>query len=398
MPGGAPPSLASGSPRASGSRVYLDHNATAPVRDEAIEAMQAALRRAWGNPSSVHAEGAAARAVVERARAEVAGLLGAEPDEIVFTAGATESNNTAIRGCAGAPGRPGTLVASAAEHPSVDAPLAALEAAGWRVARVAVDADGLLDPEAVAAALAPDTALVTLLWGNNETGVVQPLERIAPRVRARGVPLHVDATQCVGKLAIDLRRLPVDLLSLSAHKLGGPKGVGVLVVRRGREPAPLLLGGPQERRRRGGTENVPGIAGLGAACALAARELAQRRLRWGALRDRLWDGIREKVPRVRRNGSTEHALCNTLNVEFEGASGEILVQALDLEGIAASTGAACASGSVHPSHVLEAMGRPAAAARSSLRFSVGHGVDEAAIDFVLAVLPDLVARAREAAS
>jgi cysteine desulfurase len=378
-------------------RVYLDHNATTPVRDEAIEATSAALRRDWGNPSSVHAEGAAARAAVERARAEVAALLGAEPDEVVFTAGATESNNTAIRGCARAGEPPGSVVASAAEHPSVDAPLAALEAAGWRILRVPVDAEGLLDPDAVAAALRPDTALVTILWGNNETGVLQPIERIAARVRERGIPLHVDATQCVGKLAIDLRRLPVDLLSLSAHKLGGPKGVGALVARRGREPAPLLLGGPQERRRRGGTENVPGIAGLGAACALAARELPERGLRWGALRDRLWAGIREKIPRVRRNGSAAHALCNTLNVEIEGASGEVLVQALDLEGIAASTGAACASGSLHPSHVLEAMGRSAAAARSSLRLSVGHGVDEAGVDFALSVLPDLVARAREAA-
>jgi len=396
MSGGGPPSLASGSLRASGLRVYLDHNATTPVRAEAIHAMEAALQRAFGNPSSVHAEGTAARAVVERARAEVAALLGAEPEEVVFTAGATESNNTAIRGCADR-AAPGSIVASAAEHPSVDAPLAALAAAGWRIARVPVDAEGLLDPEAVAAALAPDTALVTCLWGNNETGVIQPLERIAARVRERGIPLHVDATQCVGKLAIDLRRLPVDLLSLSAHKLGGPKGVGCLVVRRGLACAPLLLGGPQERRRRGGTENVPGIAGLGAACALAARELPERIRRWSGLRDRLWDGILAKVPRVRRNGSAEHVLCNTLNVEIEGAPGEVLVQALDLEGIAASTGAACASGSVHPSHVLEAMGRSAAAARSSLRLSVGHGVDEADVDRALAVLPDLVARAREAA-
>jgi cysteine desulfurase len=375
--------------------VYLDHNATTPLREEAVAAMQAALRGAWGNPSSVHAEGAAARALVERGRAEVAGLLGADPEEVIFTAGATEANNTVLQGLRYRGGAPGSVVSSTAEHPSVEAPLAALEAAGWRVVRVGVDREGLLDPDAVVAALAPDTALVTLLWGNNETGVLQPLAAIAERVRARGVPLHVDATQCVGKLAIDLRALPVALLSLSAHKLGGPKGVGCLVARRGAALHPLLLGGPQERRRRGGTENVPGIAGLGAACALAARELPGRIERYAALRDRLWQGIREKVPRARRNGSAEHVLCNTLNVELGGASGEVLVQALDLEGIAVSTGAACASGSVHPSHVLEAMGRSAAAARASLRLSVGHGVDEAAIDRVLAVLPDLVARARE---
>lgn len=376
-------------------RVYLDHNATTPVRAEAVAAMESALRVHWGNPSSVHAEGAAARALVERGRERVAALLGAEPDEVLFTAGATESNNTALLGCLRSDGRPGGIVSSTAEHPSVDAPLDALARAGWRVTRVPVDGEGLLDPEAVAEALAPDTALVSLLWGNNETGVVQPLEAIAARVRARGIALHVDATQCVGKLPIDLRALPVDLLSLSAHKLGGPKGIGCLVVRRGARFQPLLLGGPQERRRRGGTENTPGIAGLGAACALALEELPRRIRRWGELRDRLWVGIRAKIPRVRRNGSAERALCNTLNVEVEGASGELLVQALDLEGVAVSTGAACASGSVHPSHVLAAMGRSAGAAASSLRFSVGHGVDEAQVDRVLALLPDLVARARE---
>jgi cysteine desulfurase len=379
-------------------RVYLDHNATTPVREEAIAAIESALRRAWGNPSSVHAEGGAARACVERAREEVAALLGAEPGEVVFTAGATESNNQVLQGLLHRGGAPGSVVSSAAEHPSVEAPLEALEAAGWRVIRVPVDGEGLLDPDTVVAALAPDTALVSLLWGNNETGVVQPMEAIAPRVRERGVPLHVDATQCVGKQPVDLRRVPADLLSLSAHKLGGPKGVGCLVARGGRAPASLLLGGPQERRRRGGTENVPGIAGLGAACALAARELPERIARHAALRDRLWNGIRAKIPGVRRNGSAERSLCNTLNVELAGAAAEVLVQALDLEGIAASTGAACASGSLHPSAVLEAMGRSPAEARSALRFSVGHGVDEAAIDRVLEVLPGLVARARAEAS
>jgi cysteine desulfurase len=248
-------------------RVYLDHNATTPLRAEALAAMEDALRRGWGNPSSVHAEGAAARAQVERGREQVAALLGAEPEQVVFTAGATEANNTVLQGCLRSASRPGSIVSSAVEHPSVDVPLERLAQAGWRVVRVPVDAEGLLDPDAVAAALAPDTALVTLLWGNNETGVLQPLDAIAPQLRARGIPLHVDATQCVGKLPIDLRALPIDLLSLSAHKLGGPKGVGALVVR-GAPPPPLLLGGPQTStpspimKRREGPERVTVVIAL----------------------------------------------------------------------------------------------------------------------------------------
>lgn len=378
-------------------RIYLDHNATTPVRDAVVEVMLRALRDGWGNPSSVHAEGAAARARVEQAREVVATHLGVAPGDVVFTAGASEANNTALLRIAGRPGAPGRhVVSSNVEHPSVEAPLAALESGGWRVTRVAVDREGLLDADALAEAVAPDTALVSLLYANNETGVVQPLAAIAERLHARGVKLHADVTQAVGRLPLDLRRLGADFASLSAHKFGGPKGVGCLIAPGDVAFEPWLRGGGQERGRRGGTENVPGIVGLATACELAVRELPQHAARLAELRDRLWDGIASKVPRVRRNGSARHVLPNTLNVCFEGAAGEVLVQALDLEGIAVSSGAACASGSITPSRGLLALGLGPADARASLRFSLGHGNDEAQVDRVLALLPDLVARARAA--
>jgi cysteine desulfurase len=376
-------------------RIYLDHNATTPVRDEVAEAVLRVLRDVPGNPSSAHAEGAAARAEVERARERVAALVAARPGEVVFTGGATESNNLAIFGVARAAGAMGRhLVTSAAEHPSVEEPLAALEADGFRVTRVPVDADGLVDPDAVAAAITPETALVSILWANNETGVVQSVARIADLVRARGVPLHVDATQAIGKIAVSLDAVAADLLSASAHKFNGPKGSGFLIVRGERTLAPWLRGGSQERGRRGGTHNVAGIAGLGVAAELARREVHDRADRHASLRDRLWSGIEAKVPRVRRNGAASQVLPNTLCVEFRDTAGDVLLEALDGEGIAVSAGAACASGSVHPSRTLIAMGRSTAEARASLRFSVGHGTTEAQIERVLALLPDLVARVR----
>ena len=245
-------------------------------------------------------------------------------------------------------------------------------------------------------AIEADTALVSIIWANNETGAIQPIAEIGREVAARGVPLHVDATQAVGKLPIDLARLAIGWLSCSAHKLNGPKGTGCLVARGERGPVPLLRGGPQERGRRGGTENVAGIVGFGAACRAAQRELPWRVERNRALRDRLWEGIASKVARARLNGAMAHLLPNTLNVELEGVAGEVLLQALDLEGVAVSMGAACHSGSVSPSHVLTAMGRTPEQARGSLRFSVGQGVDEAQIDRVLSLLGDRIALAREA--
>ena len=378
-------------------RIYLDHNATTPVRDEVVDAMARALRELPGNPSSVHAEGAAARAAVEAARERVAALVGAASSEVVFTSGATEANHAALHAAVASAGPAAALVTSAAEHPSIEEAAAALEGRGHRVTRIGVDGEGRLDLDALDAALSGGAALASLLLANNETGVVQDADALAARAAERAVPLHLDATQAVGKLPVDVARLGASFLSASAHKFGGPKGAGFLVCR-GRPLSPWLQGGPQERGRRGGTENVPGIVGLGVACELARRELGERATRYAALRDRLWAGIREKVPRVHWNGGAGVVLPNTLSVEFEGADGEALLQALDLEGVAVSMGAACHSGSISPSRVLAAMGRSPAQARATLRWSVGHGVDEAQIDRVLALLPDLVARAREAAA
>ena len=376
-------------------RIYLDHNATTPVRPEVVEAMARVLRDVPGNPSSVHAEGAAARAVLDRAREQVAAALGVAADEVIFTSGATEANNTALAGV-GAARTDGRrhLVSTAVEHPSLEAALLALEARGFPVTRVSVERSGRVAAEAVRAALRPDTALVSVIWANNETGVLQPVEAVADSVRECGAWLHSDVTQALGKHALPAAFGPLDLLSLSAHKLGGPKGVGALVVRRGVPVEALLLGGPQERRRRGGTENLAGIAGLGVACERAAAELTERTARDAALRDRLWHGIAAHVPGAVRNGDPAHTLANTSSVSFPGLAGELLVQALDLEGVAVSSGAACASGSIEPSPVLTAMGLDAAAARGTLRFSLGRDSTAAQIDRVLAILPGLVERIR----
>jgi len=378
-------------------RVYLDHNATTPLREEVLDSMTRVLRDVHGNPSSGHEEGRSARAAVDRARASVASLIGADADDVLFTAGATEANNTVLLGmaCAHA-GAVRHIVTSAAEHPSIEAPLERLEGEGWRVTRVGVDSEGLLDEEQFERAIESDTALVSILWANNETGVLQPIERIAALARAKGIPFHTDATQAIGKAPVDLREVPVDFLSLSAHKFNGPKGVGCLIVRGDTAFEPILHGGPQERGRRGGTENVAACVGLGTACELAERELPGRMRGSAELRDRLWEGIESKIPDVRRNGSTDRVLSNTLNVEFEGAAGELLLQALDVEGIAVSSGAACHSGSVEPSKALIAMGCSPESARGSIRFSVGYGNDAAQLDHLLRLLPDLVERARQA--
>jgi len=377
--------------------VYLDYNATSPVRPEAQREISHVLSHVHGNPSSTHAFGAEARAVLAGARSKVADALGVAPDAIVFTSGATEANNMVVRQAAlGAPGPETHLVTCATEHPSVLEPVRSLAASGCRVTILPVERDGRLDADRFEAALSPDTRLASVMWANNETGVIQPIAELARRAAAKSVPFHTDAVQALGKLPLALSRLPVTYASFSAHKLGGPKGVGALYVRQGAELAPLLCGGSQEKGRRPGTENVPGIAGFGAACAAAQAELESAHARHERLRERLWDGIRRALPDAVRNGAPEHSLAHTLNVSFTGASGEALVEALDLEGIAVATGAACHAGSTEPSHVLSAMGLPPELGASAIRFSLGPGTDDEAIARVLAVLPAVVARVRRA--
>jgi cysteine desulfurase len=373
-------------------RIYLDHNATTPIRPEVVEAMTVVLREEFGNPSSVYAEGATARARVETARAQVAGLLGADPAEIRFTGGATESNNTVLFGSLS----PGDhVVTTLVEHPSVVEPLAVLESRGVLVDRVAPDEHGCVAAGDLAAALRDETKLVAMIWANNETGSIQPVDVVSRICSERGIALHVDATQAIGKYRIDLGRVRVSSLSSSAHKLGGPKGVGALVCSNGLVLPPFLYGGGQEKGMRGGTENVASIVGYGVACELARVEAAAHVRESGELRDRLWHGIESNLEAVRRNGEPGRTLTNTLNVEFSGVAGEVLLQALDLEGVAVSAGAACHSGSIEPSKVLTAMGRTPEQARASLRFSVGWGVDEAQIDRVVELLRELVPRIRK---
>ncbi len=388
-------------------RIYLDHNATTPLRPEVSEAMERSLREGFGNPSSVSFEGARARSRVEEAREQVASLLSVAPSDVRFTSGATEANNTVLMGLLSPGGSSrgptsghtsgptgGHVVTTQVEHPSVSAPLEALAARGLRVSWVAPDETGCVPIGDLEAAITAETRLVTVIWANNETGAIQPIEALASICRARGIWLHADATQAIGKLEIDLAKLPVDSIACSAHKLGGPKGVGALVACDQAAIPALLLGGGQERGRRGGTENTIGIAGFGAACSVAAATGASQAEAMRLLRDRLWQGLCDAVPGVRWNGDPARTLPNTLNVEFEAVAGEVLLQALDLEGVAVSAGAACHSGSIEPSKILCAMGRSPEQARGSLRFSLGFGIDAAQIERTIELLSKLVPRIR----
>ena len=376
-------------------RIYLDHNAGAPLRPEAREAMLRFLG-APGNPSSAHREGAGARAAVEAARADVAALIGARPAEIVFTSGATEANNLALRGLVRPPAG---LVTTAIEHASVLETARALAAEGVRLAVVPVDGEGRVTASDVVAACAPGTALVTVGLANGEVGSVAPVAAIVAGLRGTGARLHTDAAQAAGRMPIDVRALGVDLLSLSAHKLGGPAGVGALWVSKGVALQPQMTGGPQERGERAGTENVAGIVGFGEAARLARRDLVVAAAHAARLIDRLWAGIEARVDGVVRNGPASPPRSpNTLNVSFPGCSGESLVVLLDLAGIAVSAGSACAAGAAEPSHVLVAMGRDPETARSGLRLSVGPGTTDADVERVLAVLPELVAQVRRGAA
>lgn len=377
--------------------IYLDHNATTPPLPEVLDAMTRVAREAWGNPSSLHGPGRAAKVEIENAREELAALIGAQPSELVFTGGGTEACNAALYTAARL--RAGTgrhIVASAIEHAAVKTALRALEAEGWAITWVKPDADGVVAPAAIAEALRPDTALCAVMHANNEVGTVQPVAEIGALLKTRGVLFFCDMVQSLGKLDIDLSTLPVDLAAFAAHKIGGPKGAGAVYARRGLKLEPLVRGGGQERGLRGGTENVPGIAGFGAAAAWWRRHGAAERSRVAALRDALQEQLVAAVPDVRITAASVARLPGTLHVVFPGARGDTLVMALDLRGIAVSAGSACASGSVKPSEVLLAMGRTPEEAVSALRFSVGSGNTPEQIPVVVEAVARAVAAARSA--
>jgi cysteine desulfurase len=380
-------------------RIYLDYNATAPPAPGVIDAVCRVLRDIPGNPSSIHAPGQQARAGLDTARHAVAALIGASPGDVILTGGGTEADNLAIRGAAEALEDTGRrhLITSAIEHEAVLATCASLERRGWRVTRLPVDRSGVIAPASLEAALAAaprDAALVSVMHANNELGTVQPIAEIAAIARTHGALCHTDAVQTVGRIPVSVAALGVDLLSLSGHKFGGPKGTGALWIRRGVRLQAQHTGGKQERSRRAGTENVAGLAGLGVAADYARSTLEPHLAQSARLRDRLEHGILSGVPRTEVNGDPERRVPNTTNISVEGVEAELLLMALDLEGIAVSTGSACSSGSLEPSHVLKAMGLPSGRARTSLRFSLGPSTTDDEIDVVIALLPALVDKLR----
>ncbi len=377
-------------------RIYLDHNATTPLHPAVVERMTAVLRDEFGNPSSVHHFGQRTKALVDEARSAVAALIGADPTEVVFTAGGTESDNFAIRGVAEAlePAGRRHLVATSIEHEAVLNTCKALSRRGWRITLLAVDQSGVVSPDALRAAMSDDTALVSVMHANNEVGTIQPIAELARIAREKGALFHTDAVQTVGKIPINVKTLGVDLLALSAHKMNGPKGVGALWLRRGIRLVPVLTGGRHERGRRAGTENVPGIVGCGVAATVAVEKMAAEHTRLSALRDRLEREVLRVVPGTAINGGDSPRVPNTTNISFERTEAESLLIALDLQGIAVSTGSACSSGTLEPSHVLKAMGFPAHRTQNSIRFSLGLGNTDPDIDRLLAVLPGVVEKLR----
>ena len=377
-------------------RIYLDHNATTPLDPLVAERIAQALREVWGNASSVHHFGQQAKAALDEARGAVAGLLGADASEIVFTCGGTESDNFAIRGAAEALEAGGRrhLITSAIEHEAVLNTMKAMARRGARVTVLPVDASGILAPDRLREALTDDTALVSVMHANNEIGTIQPIAELAAIAHERGALFHTDAVQSAGKIPLDVRSLGVDLLSIAGHKFYGPKGTGALWLKRGVRLVPPMTGGRQERNRRAGTENVPALVGLGVAADVANRKLASEAGRLGALRDRLEAGILAAVPGSERNGAEGPRVPNTTNLSIEGVESESLLIGLDLAGIAVSSGSACSSGTLEPSHVLKAMGLSHGRTLGSIRFSLGASNTEAHIDHVIAVLPPLVEKLR----
>ena len=377
--------------------VYFDNNATTQVAPEVRDAMLPFFGELYGNPSSMHAFGGSVAKHLDAAREEVARFLNADPDEIIFTSCATESDNSAIRGTADYFGRDLKVITTAVEHPAVLQPCRRLKALGHEVVELPVDSTGQLDLAQLEAELSkPSTSkpatLVSIMWANNETGVLFPIEKVAEICRAHGAILHTDAVQVAGKIPVDVKKVPVDMLSMSGHKFHAPKGVGIFYVRKGTKLKPFMLGGHQERTRRAGTENVPYIVGLAKACELARLGMADETVKLTALRDKLEAGILASCPNVRVNGDRTHRLPNTLNVSFEYIEGEAIASDL---GICISTGSACASGSLDPSHVIRAMGVPFTAVHGSVRFSLSRYNTMDEVDYVLEKLPPVIRNLRE---
>lgn len=374
--------------------VYLDNNATTQVAPEVLEAMLPYFHDLYGNPSSMHSFGGQVARKIREAREQVAALIGATPDEIVFTSCGTESDNAAIRSALATCPEKRHIVTSRVEHPAVKSLCGNLAGQGYRVTELPVDKNGILDLEQYIGSLTPDTAVVSLMWANNETGVIFPVEEAAQLAHERGILFHTDAVQTTGKMPIDMEKNAIDMLSFSGHKLHAPKGIGVLYIRKGTRFSPFLIGGHQEKGRRGGTENTPAIVGLGKACELAAGHLGAENTTVKGLRDRLESSILARIPQSRVNGDTQQRLPNTSNISFEFVEGEGILLLMNEHGICASSGSACTSGSLQPSHVLRAMGVPFTMAHGSVRFSLSVYNTPEEIDFVIEKLPPIIERLR----
>ena len=376
-------------------RVYLDHNASTPVHPEVVAEMLPYSSDVYGNPSSVHGFGRDARAAVDAARDRVAAFLRVRPEELVFTSGGTESDNFGVKGLDLARGS-GHVITSRVEHHAVLRSAQALEAQGFTVTYLPVDQYGMVDPDDVRRALRPDTIAISIMHANSEVGTIQPVRAIGALARDAGVPFHVDAVQTFGKVEVDVHAMNIDALSFSSHKIYGPKGIAGLYIRRGTKMVSIQHGGEHERRRRAGTENVPGIVGLGKAVEIRARDMKAEAERVSALRDRMWEGIRARVPDVRLNGHPTERLPGTANVCYRNVESESIVLGLDLKGIAVSAGSACTAGSVEPSHVLVAMGVPLDWAMGAVRSSLGRSTTTEDVDFVVASVTEVVSRIRQA--
>lgn len=377
-------------------KIYLDNNATTPIREEVFNEMLPFLKEQFGNPSSVHWAGRAVSSAVEKAREQVAATLNASPAEIVFTSCGSESDNFAIKGTALALREKGNhIITTSVEHPAVLSTALALEKEGFEITVLPVDHNGMLDLSDLKSAITDKTILISAMWGNNETGTLFPIHEIGKIAKENNIRFHTDAVQAIGKVPVDVQAANVDLLSLSGHKIGAPKGVGVLYIKRGSKLTPLLHGGHQERNRRAGTHNVAGIIALGKACEIASEEVETTPAKFARLRDKLQEGILGSIPETKLNGHPTLRLPNTLNISFSYIEGESILMNLDMKGVAASSGSACTSGSLEPSHVMGAMGVDVALSHSSTRFSLGHETTEADIDYVIEILPPIIQRLRD---